>query len=120
MRHGYECVVTATAGICRRRGSSARSSASPTCARVVEGVAPASDRRGDLLDHRLSLVSSGLGVTACPGHVRRLANSFGLQMRPIVDPKMVRQFCVFLPRRRALNPAAASLLVCLKDIPRKQ
>ena len=68
----------------------------------------------------LSLVSSGLGVTASPGHVHRLATSFGLQMRPIVDPKMVREFCVFLPRRRALNPAAASLLACLQDIARKQ
>jgi len=68
----------------------------------------------------LSLVASGLGVTASPGHVRRLAQSFGLAMRPIVDPKMVRQFCVFLPKKRGLNPAAASLLASLQDIARKQ
>jgi DNA-binding transcriptional LysR family regulator len=68
----------------------------------------------------LSLVTSGLGVTASPGHVRRLAASFGLAMRPIVDPKMVRQFCVFLPRGRALSPAAASLLDSLQEIARKQ
>jgi DNA-binding transcriptional LysR family regulator len=66
------------------------------------------------------MVSSGLGVTASPGHVRRLASSFGLQMRPIVDPKMMREFCVFVPRRRTLNPAAASLLECLQDIARRQ
>jgi len=41
-------------------------------------------------------------------------------MRPIVDPKMVRQFCVFLPKKRGLNPAAASLLASLQDIARKQ
>ena len=68
----------------------------------------------------LSMVSSGLGVTASPGHVRRLANSFGLHMRPIVEPKMVRAFCVFLPRRRTLNPAAASLLECLHAVARQQ
>ncbi len=66
----------------------------------------------------LSLVSSGLGVTASPGHVRRLAKSFGLHMRAIVDPKMVREFCVFLPRRRVLNPAGASLLDCLQSVAR--
>jgi DNA-binding transcriptional LysR family regulator len=62
----------------------------------------------------LSLVSAGLGVTASPAHVRRLASSFGLQMRPVVDPRIVREFCVFLPRRRTLNPAAGSLLECLR------
>ncbi len=68
----------------------------------------------------LSLVASGLGVTASPGHVRKLAASFGLVMRPIVEPKMVRQFCAFLPRRRGLNPAAESLLASLRDIAKKQ
>ena len=68
----------------------------------------------------LSLVSAGLGVTASPGHVQRLAKAFGLHMRPVVDPKMVREFCVFLPRRRVINPAAASLLEALHEIARKQ
>jgi DNA-binding transcriptional LysR family regulator len=67
----------------------------------------------------LALVSSGLGVTACPRHVHKLAASFGLAMRPIVNPKMVRRFCVFLPRDRDLSPAANSLLNCLKDVARE-
>jgi DNA-binding transcriptional LysR family regulator len=67
----------------------------------------------------LALVSSGLGVTASPLHVRKLAASFGLAMRPIVDPKMERRFCVFLPRGRDLSPAATSLLTCLKDVARE-
>lgn len=67
----------------------------------------------------LALVSSGLGVTASTSHVRKLAASFGLAMRPIVNPKMVRRFCVFLPRDRELSPAANSLLICLKDVARE-
>lgn len=67
----------------------------------------------------LALVSAGLGVTACPSHVRKLAASFGLAMRPIVNPKMVRRFCVFVPRGRDLSPAAVSLLACLKDVARE-
>ena len=66
----------------------------------------------------LSMVSAGLGVTASPGHVRRLASSFGLHMRAIVEPRMVREFCVFLPRRRTLNPAASSLLDCVQGVAR--
>ena len=67
----------------------------------------------------LALVSSGLGVTASPRHVGKLAASFGLAMRPIVNHKMVRRFCVFLPRGRDLSPAATSLLTCLKDVARE-
>ncbi len=67
----------------------------------------------------LALVSSGLGVTACPRHVRKLAASFGLAMRPIVNPRMVRRFCVLLPRDRDLSPAASSLLNCLEDVARE-
>lgn len=68
----------------------------------------------------LSMVGSGLGVTASPSHVRPLATSFGLHMRPIVEPKMVREFCVFVPRRRGLNPAAASMLACIRDVAKKR
>jgi DNA-binding transcriptional LysR family regulator len=64
----------------------------------------------------LSLVASGLGVTASPSHVRRLASSFGLVMRPVVEPRMTRDFCVFLPRRRPLTPAAHSLFACLQEV----
>jgi DNA-binding transcriptional LysR family regulator len=66
----------------------------------------------------LSLVASGLGVTASPAHVRRLASSFGLVMRPVVEPTMMRDFCVFLPRRRPLTPAAESLFSCLEEVAR--
>jgi DNA-binding transcriptional LysR family regulator len=66
----------------------------------------------------LSLVASGLGVTASPAHVRRLAGSFGLVMRPVVEPKMIREFCVFLPRRRPLTPAAQSLFTSLQEVAR--
>ncbi len=66
----------------------------------------------------MALVSAGLGVTASPRHVRKLATSFGLTMRPIINPKMTRRFCVFLPRSRELTPAAKSLLICLKEVAR--
>jgi len=66
----------------------------------------------------LSLVASGLGVTASPAHVRRLAGSFGLVMRPVVEPRMTREFCVFLPRLRPLTPAAESLFASLQEVAR--
>ncbi|MBP8297730.1 MAG: LysR family transcriptional regulator [Burkholderiales bacterium] len=67
----------------------------------------------------LSMVSSGLGLTACPEFVRPLAKSFGLHMRAVVEPKMVREFCIFVKRRQALSPAAASLLASLKEVAKK-
>ena len=66
----------------------------------------------------LAMVSAGHGVTASPSHVHKLAGSFGLTMRPIINPKMTRRFCVFLPRWRELSPAAKSLLTCLKEVAR--
>ena len=66
----------------------------------------------------LSMVHSGLGVTACPTDARRLANSYDLMMRPVVEPEMVRELCIYLRRGRALSPAATSLLECVQQLAR--
>ena len=67
----------------------------------------------------LTMVSSGLGVTACLRRVHKLAASFGLSMRPIVNPKMVRRFCVLLQGNLDLRPAASSLLNFLRGAARE-
>ncbi|UUZ66416.1 LysR family transcriptional regulator (plasmid) [Polaromonas sp. P1-6] len=64
----------------------------------------------------LSMVRSGFGVTACLTDVQRLASSYDLIMRPLFEPKMVREFCIYLKRGRVLTPAATSLLECVRDM----
>ena len=58
----------------------------------------------------LSMVKAGLGVALCIPYAASLIESYGLQMRPLVQPEVRRNFEVFTRRGRSLSPAAQSFL----------
>ncbi|MBL8642326.1 MAG: hypothetical protein JNK21_00220, partial [Rhodospirillaceae bacterium] len=53
----------------------------------------------------LGLAAANLGVTFSPSYIGTLAKSFGLVMRPITEPKVVRHMSLYAPARRALSEA---------------
>ncbi len=56
----------------------------------------------------LSMVSSGLGVTACIPYAASLVRLYKLEMRPLREPEVTRRFYVFTRNGRSLSPAAES------------
>lgn len=61
----------------------------------------------------LSMVSAGLGVTACLPYAASLVELYRLQMRPLVEPVVTRKFFVHMKTGRSLSPAAESFLAFL-------
>lgn len=57
----------------------------------------------------LSMVSNGLGVTACIPYADQLVKLYKLEMRPLRDPSLKRRFFVFMHNGRTLSPAAESV-----------
>lgn len=62
----------------------------------------------DNITTSLGIAATGLGVTLSPMYVAVVANRLGLVMKHIESPRIKREFCLYLPRRRALPPAALS------------
>ena len=58
----------------------------------------------------LSMVSNGLGVTACIPYAESLVQLYKLEMRPLREPEVKRRFFVLTRNGRALSPAAESAL----------
>lgn len=58
----------------------------------------------------LSMVSSGLGVTACIPYAASLVKLYKLEMRPLRDPEVTRRFYVFTRNGHTLSPAAQSFI----------
>ncbi|RQR24615.1 hypothetical protein DIE22_36135 [Burkholderia sp. Bp9142] len=54
----------------------------------------------------LGIASVGLAATLSPAYVEPLAKSFGLVMRHIIEPEIVRQVWLYRPARRLSSPAA--------------
>lgn len=60
----------------------------------------------DNISTALGIAAAGLAATLSPAYVEALAKPFGLVMRHIVDPEVVRQVCLYQPARRLSSPAA--------------
>jgi DNA-binding transcriptional LysR family regulator len=56
----------------------------------------------------LGMAANNLGVTLTPAYVGVLASKMGLVMKPVEDPNFVREFSMFVPKRRTQSPAAAA------------
>lgn len=60
----------------------------------------------DNISTALGIASSGLAVTLSPAYVKLLAKPFGLVMRRIVAPDVVRQVCLYQSSKFFNSPAA--------------
>lgn len=58
----------------------------------------------------LSMVSCGLGVTACIPYANSLVENYKLEMRPLCDPEVKRRFFVLTRNGQSLSPAAESVM----------
>jgi DNA-binding transcriptional LysR family regulator len=54
----------------------------------------------------LSMVGAGLGVTACIPYAAPAVLQQGLCMRKLIEPEVMRRFCIYTRRDRAPSPAA--------------
>lgn len=54
----------------------------------------------------LSMVAAGLGLTICIPYAAEMVQQYGLVLRPVVDPVVLRGFYIFRRRGRTLSPAA--------------
>ncbi len=62
------------------------------------------------LSTALGLAAADLAVTLCPAYVGVLAHAFGLIMRRIEEPEVIREMSLYLPSTRSLTPAAAAFV----------
>ena len=63
----------------------------------------------DNLTTARGLAAAGLGVTFSPAYVEPLARAFGLVMRPVGEPQIVRNMALFTPARRTPTAAVATV-----------
>lgn len=56
----------------------------------------------------LAMVNAGMGITVCISYAASLVKLYGLELRPLIEPEVFRNFYVFTRRGRSLSPAAAS------------
>lgn len=54
----------------------------------------------------LAMVNAGIGITVCISYAASLVKLYGLELRPIRQPEVFRNFYVFTRRGRSLSPAA--------------
>ncbi|MFD2883935.1 LysR substrate-binding domain-containing protein [Pseudomonas lini] len=54
----------------------------------------------------LGIAAQGMAATLGPAYVGLLARLLGLTMRPIVQPEVTRQVCIYHSSTRAMSPAA--------------
>lgn len=60
----------------------------------------------DNISTALGMAAAGLALTLAPAYVGLLARPLGLVMRRIVEPKVMRQVCLYYSSSRAVSPAA--------------
>lgn len=60
----------------------------------------------DNVSTALGIAAEGLAATLTPDYVAAWAERFGLVMRRVTEPEVVRQVCLYLPTRRAISPSA--------------
>lgn len=60
----------------------------------------------DNISTAMGIAAEGLAVTLSPAYVQPLAEKFGLVMRRIVTPEVMRHVCLYSPTQRITSPAA--------------
>jgi DNA-binding transcriptional LysR family regulator len=60
----------------------------------------------DNISTALGIAAEGLAATLSPSYVSAWAERFGLVMRRVADPEVMRQVCLYLPMLRSASPAA--------------
>ncbi len=60
----------------------------------------------DNISTALGIAAEGLAMTLAPAYVGLLAKRWGLTVRRVVGPEVVRQVCVYFSTSRAASPAA--------------
>jgi DNA-binding transcriptional LysR family regulator len=60
----------------------------------------------DNISTALGMAAEELGLVIAPAYVGLLGRRFGLEMRPIVEPEVMRQVCLYHSSSRAVSPAA--------------
>ena len=60
----------------------------------------------DNISTALGIAAEGLAATLSPSYVSVWAERFGLVMRRVVEPEVMRQVCLYQPALRAVSPAA--------------
>lgn len=63
----------------------------------------------------LSMVSAGLGVTACLPYAQSLVDLYGLRARLLHEPEVRRQFFIYRRQHASLSPAAAAFVQYLHE-----
>lgn len=58
----------------------------------------------------LGLAAANLATTVSPAYVGTVARSFGLVMRRLLEPEVVRHVSLYLPTQRAVSPAASGFV----------
>ncbi len=58
----------------------------------------------------LSMVHSGLGITVCMPYARSLVDLYGLRLRPLSSPQILRRFFVYSRQHVSLPPAAQAFV----------
>lgn len=58
------------------------------------------------LSTALAMVNAGMGITVCVSYAASLVKLYGLELRPLREPEVHRNFYVFTRQGRSLSPAA--------------
>lgn len=58
------------------------------------------------LSTALAMVNAGMGITVCVSYAASLVKLYGLELRPLSEPEVYRNFYVFTRQGRSLSPAA--------------
>ena len=67
------------------------------------------------LSTALAMVKAGMGITVCVSYAAPLVQLYQLELRPLTEPEVYRDFYVFRRQGRALSPAAENFLEFVFD-----
>jgi DNA-binding transcriptional LysR family regulator len=69
----------------------------------------------DNISTALGITAQGLAATLAPAYVGVLAQSFGLVMKRVVEPEVIRKVCLYRSKVRQPTPAAQGFAMHLSD-----
>ncbi len=63
----------------------------------------------------MGIAARGIAATLAPAYVGALARPFGLVMKRVIEPEVIRKVCLYRSRTRELSPAAEGFAAHLAD-----
>jgi DNA-binding transcriptional LysR family regulator len=69
----------------------------------------------DNISTAMGIAAQGLAATLAPAYVGVMAQSFGLVMKRVVEPEVIRKVCLYRSRTRQATPAAEGFALHLSD-----